>query len=202
MFPFLRGDTHAQKCAVLSINSGHAVALPAAPHFIVVLRWKDSACWTPATLLSVRISAFFYSFFPPRIQMQELRVCAWRGGLWMCHAGPAAGRHHGALSSPPPHPAARTRQLRRAPSAFLRRAPLDCSALALAWPGRWLGSASESRSGRRGHFGSHLPGSGAPRTRGRIQPAHWPCSLLCLKLDFRRNGDLFRRSDALELSFS
>lgn len=38
---------HAQKCAVLSINSGHAVALPAAPHFIVVLRWKDPLVGPP-----------------------------------------------------------------------------------------------------------------------------------------------------------
>lgn len=91
MFPFLRGDAHAQKCAVLSINSGHAVALPAAPHFIVVLRWKDSACWTPATLLSVRISAFFFILFSPReskcrncerVRGEEGCGCAMRDRCW------------------------------------------------------------------------------------------------------------------------
>lgn len=60
-----------------------------------------------------------------------------------------------------------------------------------------LGSASDWRRGRRGHFGAHpYGGSGAPRTRGRIQPVRWPGSLLCFNPDLRGNGDLCSRSDA------
>lgn len=213
MFPYLRGDAHAQKCAVLSINSGHAVALPAAPHFIVVLRWKDSCCWTPATLLAAPFRknfCLFVLFFPPprESRCRNCECVAGRGGLWMwmwvalCHAGPAAGRHHGTLSSPAPHPAARTR------SSVVPRPPSCADGRQIARRGLLFGRADGSGRARvglgvearqTGPLSLSSSRSGAPRTRGRIHPVHWPCSLLCFKLDFRGNGDLFSRSGALEL---
>lgn len=214
MFPYLRGGAHAQKCAVLSINSGHAVALPAAPHFIVVLRWKDSCCWTPATLLAAPFRKNFCLFVlsppPPSPRESRCRNCecvAGRGGLWMwvalCHAGPATMapspprlriqlRGHAAPSWPVRLPScADGRQIARRGLLFGRADGSGRARVGLGAEARQTGPLSLSSSR-----------SGAPRTRGRIHPVHWPCSLLCFKLDFRGNGDLFSRSGALELSFS
>lgn len=113
--------------------------------------------------------------------------------MWvaLCHAGPAAGRHHGTLSSPAPHPAARTRSSAvPRPPALQRGSLLDCSAWALAWPGRWVGSASEARRGGRGHFrlsslrGAELQGHGGASSR---------CAghLLCCVYNWGSGGDLW-----------
>lgn len=66
-------DPHAQKSAVLTINIGHPVALPAAPHFYCCLALKGSLLSRLDTPRRV-VAAFGrnFCFLLSQIQMHEL----------------------------------------------------------------------------------------------------------------------------------